>query len=166
MQALVATAPNVGLGFAKPEDVRRAKLETPLRVYLVRLDALQAMNDRTPLSSLLLDARRTLYPVTVDGRVVSGLFAQENNGTWTVQQFGEAALARTSDAHRRSVNDILVWIPAAKLYFVGSGTGNALTLTPLVNDPRFGFAVDQNMPARAVLERVAHAMADYNGLPQ
>jgi hypothetical protein len=154
------------LGFASPEEVRQAQLASPMQVFRVELDALMRMTSRTPPEALLIDARRTLYPVTVERRVATSLFVMQHNDGWRATDFGNAAIARATSAHRRGPDDFIVWIPAAKLYFIGRRSGLDLMLTPIMDDSRFGFRAGTPLPAQRALLTVQRGMAGYNGLPQ
>ncbi|MBV9783871.1 MAG: hypothetical protein JO264_08630 [Acidisphaera sp.] len=155
-----------GLGFASPDDIGRAELGTPLPFYRIELEALRRYTPNTPAQDLLVNAQRSLYPVMVDGRVASSIFVTGHNDGWRATDFGNADLARATSAMRRVPSDIVVQIPAAKLTFIARGQGADMTLTPVMDDPRFGFRAGQALPASRVLPIVQRGMADYNGLPQ
>jgi hypothetical protein len=166
LQKIVTPQNYAGLGFASPEDVRRAQLASPMPVYRVELNTLRQMGPGTPVMTVIVDARRSLYPVSVDGRVATSLFVMRHNDGWRATDFGSAAVARATAAYGRAPDDIIVWIPAAKLYFIGRRLGPNLTLTPVMDDPRFDFKAGETLPAQRALLRVQRGMAGYNGLPQ
>jgi hypothetical protein len=166
LQQLVTPQNYAGLGFSSPEDVRRAQLASPIPVFRVELNTLMQMTRQTPPSAVLVDAQRVLYPVVVDQRVATSLFVVRHDDGWRASDFGSAAVARSTTALRRGPGDFIVWIPAAKVYFIGRGSGASLTLTPIMNDPRFDFKAGTSLPAERALLAVQQGMVGYNGLPQ
>jgi hypothetical protein len=166
LQVMVTPDNFRGLGFASLDDVRRAQLGAPLPMYRVELDALRRFTARTPPEDVIVDAQRSLYPVMVDERVAMSIIVTGHADGWRATDFGNAALARAVTATRRSPEDVIVQIPAAKLVFIGRGAGAKMTLTSIVDDPRFGFKAGQALPASRVLIAVQRGMQGYNGLPQ
>jgi len=166
LQSLVTAENYRGLGFAAPDDVRRAQLGAPLRIYRVELDTLRKFTPSTRPEDVLVNGQRSLYPVMVDGRVATSLFVTGRSDGWRATDFGNAALARATAAVRRTPDDVIVQVPAAKLAFIGRGAGAEMTLTPIADDARFGFKAGEPLPASRALLEVQRGMADYNGLPQ
>ena len=166
LQQLVTPQNYAGLGFSSPEEVRRAQLGSPMPLFRVELNTLMQMTPQTPSSTVLVDARRSLYPVVVDQRVASSLFVMRHDDGWRATDFGSAAVARLTTEFRRGPQDFIVWIPAAKVYFIGRGAGPNLTLTPVMNDPRFDFRAGASLPAQRALLAVQRGMVGYSGLPQ
>ncbi len=165
MQSLVRTENFQGLGFTSVEQVKNAQLGDPLKVYRVPLDELTAYKEGGNASVLLQDAHKLIYPVTVDQQVVSSLSATQRDDGWRASEFGNSALTRALVAHRAGKDDFVVWVPALKVYFTARGEGEGLTLTSIMDDPRFDFKAGEAIPASrafAVLQKFA---AGYNGLP-
>ena len=165
-QGLVNAKNHAALGFTSPEDVRRAHLGEPMPVFLIRLDALQRFQEDTGSDTLLMDAKRALYPVEVDQRVATSLVVTQHDDGWRATDFGNSAVARAVTKHRSSPSDFIVHVPALKVYFVGRKTEGRLTLTPVTDDPRFDFPAGEPLPAERVLMALKQASQGYNGLPQ
>ena len=139
MQSLVRTENFQGLGFTSVDQVTNAQLGDPLKVYSVPLDELTAYKGEANASALLHDGHKLIYPVTVDQRVVSSLSATQRDDGWRASEFGNSALTRALAAHRTGKDDFVVWVPALKVYFIGRGEHEGLTLTSIMDDPRFDF---------------------------
>jgi len=166
LRSLVRTENFQGMGFSSVDQVRNAQLSDPMKLYIVPLDALTAYKGDASAAGLLQDAHKLIYPVTVDQQVVSSLSVTQRSDGWRANDFGNSALTRALVAHRASKDDFVAWVPALKIYFSARGAGDALVLTPIMDDPRFGFKAGEAIPASrafAVLQKNAGA---YNGLPQ
>ena len=166
LRSLVQQQNYAGLGFSSLEQAQHAQLAEPMRIYRVGLDALTAFKEGSNVDSLVVDGRKSIYPVTADQQVVSSVSVTQREDGWRATDFGNAALARALASHRQSKDDIVVWVPAMKIYFTARGSGESLVLTPIMDDPRFDFKAGEAMPASrafAVLQRNA---SGYNGLPQ
>ena len=155
-----------GLGFSSVEQAARAQLGDPMSLFSVRLDALTGYKGGADASGLLQDAHKMIYPVTVDQQVVSSLSVTQRGDGWRATDFGNSALTRALVAHKQSPGDFVVWVPALKVYFSARGTGEALTLTPIMDDPRFDFQAGQGIPASRVFAVLQRSAEGYNGLPQ
>jgi hypothetical protein len=155
-----------GLGFSSVEQAARAQLSDPMRVFSVRLDSLTGYKGEANAFGLLQDAHKLIYPVSVDQQVVSSLSVMERGDGWRATDFGNSALTRALVAHKQSPGDFVVWVPALKIYFSARGTGEALTLTPIMDDPRFDFQAGQGIPASRVFAVLQRSAEGYNGLPQ
>jgi hypothetical protein len=165
-RALVTKDNFKGLGFATVQDVQRATLGEPMKVFRVELDTLKRYRAETKPNDLLVDGHRSLYPVHVDQSVATSLYVNEHKDGWRPTDYGNAAVARALTRYRESKDDFVVNVPALKVYFVGRRNDEALALIALIDDPRFSFKAGEVMPAErvfAVLQKEAEA---YNGLPQ
>jgi len=154
------------LGFGSPDEVRRATLGQPLPIFRVGLDALNASTPQTNPNTLLVDARRRLYPVEVDRRVATSIFVTQASDGWRATDLGSAAVARAVTRYRTEPSDFIVHVPALKVYFVARRTQGALMLTPVVDDPRLGFKAGDPLPAADAFAALQKAAQGYNGLPQ
>ncbi len=166
MQSLVRAENFQGLGFSSVDQVKNAQLGDPLKLYRVPLDALSAYKGDANASGLLQDAHKLIYPVTVDQQVVSSLSATQRDDGWRANEYGNSALTRALVAHRASKDDFVVWVPALKIYFTARGEGEKLTLTTIMDDPRFEFKAGQDLPASRVFTILQKSASAYNGLPQ
>jgi hypothetical protein len=166
LPALVTPQNFRGLGFESPDEARRAQLGSPLPIYSVDLESLRRYTPSMRAEDVIANAQRSLFPVMVDGRVATAIIVTGRTDGWRATDFGNAALARATTAQRRSPEDVIVQIPAAKLVFIGRGSGARMTLTPIMDDDRFGLKSGEALPASRVLLQVQRGMADYNGLPQ
>jgi hypothetical protein len=166
LQSLVQQDNFQGLGFSSVDQVRSAQLGTPMSLFSVRLDTLTAYQGSGDPSILLQDAHKTIYPVMVDQQVVSSVAVTQRGDGWRATDFGNSALTRALMAHRQSQGDFAVWVPALKIYFTARGTGNALTLTPIMDDPRFDLKSGDGIPASNVFAALQRGASGYNGLPQ
>lgn len=154
------------LGFNSAEQAQHAQLGDPMNVFMVGLDALKAYKAGTNPSELLTDVHKQIYPVMLDQQTVSSVSVVHHNVGWTATEFGNAAVARALAEHRKNKDDIVVWVPALKVYFVARGSGETLALTPIANDSRFEFKAGESIPASRAFATLQHGIDEYNGLPQ
>ena len=166
LRSLVQQQNYAGLGFSSVEQAQHAQLSDPMRIYRVGLDVLKAFKEGSNVDSLLVDGRKSIYPVMVDQRVVSSISVTQREDGWRPTDFGNAALARALSSHRQSKDDIVIWVPAMKIYFTARGSGESLVLTPIMDDPRFDFKSGEAMPASRAFAVLQRSASDYNGLPQ
>ena len=154
------------MGFVSPEQVKTAQLGEPLRVFMVRLDALIAYKTDADSATLVQDAHKLLFPVTVDQQVVSSLTVTQRSDGWRATDFGDSALTKALVAHREGKDDFIVWVPAMKIYFDARGQGATLTLTPIIDDSRFEFRSGEALAGSRAFAALQRAASGYNGLPQ
>src|SRR5208337_3166353 len=143
-----------------------AQLSDPMKLYSVPLDALTAYKGDTNAAGLLQDAHKLIYPVTADQQVVSSLSTTQRSDGWRATEFGNSALTRALVAHRAGKDDFVVWVPALKIYFMARGTGEGLSLTTIMDDPRFEFKAGEAIPASRAFAVLQKSASQYNGLPQ
>lgn len=154
------------LGFKSPEEVRQATLGDPLQVYRVQLDALRAFTAETDPETLLVDIRRSLYPVKVGDRVATSVFVIADRRGWRASELGNAAVAQLVSRYRHGAGDFIVHVPALKSWFVADRVEGKLVLTPVMDDPRTKLRAGQTLPADVVFLQLKEASEGYNGLPQ
>lgn len=166
LQALVTQDNFQGLGFSSVDQAKSAQLGDPLSLYSVRLDALTAYKGDADASGLVQDAHKTIYPVTAAQQVLSSVSVTRRPDGWRTTDFGNSALTRALVAHKQSASDVVVWVPALKIYFTARGSGGAMMLTPIMDDPRFGLKAGEGMAASNVFGILQRGASGYNGLPQ
>jgi hypothetical protein len=154
------------LGFGSPEEVRQATLGEPLQVFRVQLDALRAFTGKTDPETLLVDIRRSMYPVKVGDRVATSVFVIGAGKGWRASELGNAAVAQLVSRYRHGAGDFVVHVPALKAYFVANRVEGKLMLTPVMDDPRTQLKAGETLPAEVVFVRLQQAAEGYNGLPQ
>lgn len=166
LRSLVNAQNFQGLGFSSVDQAKSAQLSDPMKLYTVPLDALTSYKGDTGASALVQDAHKEIYPVTVGPQVVSSLSVTQHSDGWRATDFGNSALTRALVAHRESTADVVVWVPALKIYFTARGSGNDLVLTPIMDDPRFGFQAGEAIPVNRAFAALQKGASGYNGLPQ
>ncbi|MFJ1471789.1 hypothetical protein [Massilia orientalis] len=154
------------LGFESEAEVRQATLGDPLQVYRVQLDALRAFTGNTDPETLLVDVRRSLYPVKVGDRVATSIFVTGSREGWRASELGNAAVARLVNRYRHGAGDFVVHVAAMKSWFVADRVEGKLMLTPVMDDPRTKLRAGETVPADVVFLQLKAASEGYNGLPQ
>ncbi len=154
------------LGFESEGEVRQATLGEPLQVYRVQLDALRAFTENTDPETLLVDIRRSLYPVKVGDRVATSIFVTGSREGWRASELGNAAVARLVSRYRHGAGDFVVHVPAMKSWFVADRVEGKLMLTPVMDDPRTKLRAGETVPADVAFLQLKEASEGYNGLPQ
>lgn len=166
LQQIVNAGNYASLGFDSLDEVLRARLGEPLQVYRVQLDALRAFTENTDPETLLVDIRRTLYPVKVGDRVATSIFVTGSREGWRASELGNAAVARLVSRYRHGAGDFVVHVPAMKSWFVADRVEGKLMLTPVMDDPRTKLRAGETLPADVVFLQLKAASEGYNGLPQ
>jgi hypothetical protein len=154
------------LSFESEAEVRQATLGEPLQVYRVQLDALRAFTANTDPETLLVDIRRSLFPVKVGDRVATSIFVTGGRDGWRASELGNAAVARLISRYRHGASDFVVHVPALKSWFVADRVEGKLMLTPVMDDPRTKLRAGETVPADVVFLQLKAASEGYNGLPQ
>jgi hypothetical protein len=153
------------LGFASPEEVKKAQVGAPLHIYMVRLDKLKEYADKEKPDTLLSETNEVLFPVVVDGQVRTGMKLRMVDGAWRFSSFGASETTRAlGAASKRAMSEakvaedkqLAVNVPALHLHFIGyrDARGN-LMLVPASDDERFKFKAGQSLPAQRVFAELA-----------
>jgi len=126
------------LGFESVNEAERATLGEPIQFFYVRLDQLREFKPEDDPNELLIDAKRYLYPVLVDGKLRSAVTVEMLKGKFVAVGFGGASLVAEYDKVRlmKSADGRkefkAVQIPSMQLNFLAhSGPGSDQVLTPL-----------------------------------
>jgi hypothetical protein len=126
------------LGFESLSEVERGSLAPSFRVFFVRLDSLRDFSQSDDARRLLIDAKRYVYPVMVEGNPRSAITVELLNNRWEAVGFGgggliaEYAKLRMMKTGEKSEEFVAVQVPAMQLNFLGQGVGGSeLLLTPL-----------------------------------
>ena len=171
----LVTADNArDMGFAEPGEAASATLGTPVRVQMVRLDALRQYQAGSDPASLLTEANRIIYPVMVRDQVKSSVIVEGSGSEWKASSFGGPHLVGQIARYRTDVTGRLnvaadsltvVHVAALNLYFLGYRVDGRLMLTPLENHPESKLEAGSSMPADQVFVVLAPIARNYNGLP-
>ncbi len=162
------------MGFDSPGEIREAALGVPMRVFMVRLDRLQEYEPGRPPDPLLTSIDVVIYPVTVKEQTRSSVTIGKIDERWVAMSYGSpnltGMLTRTrqanADASKLDASAyFVVRIPALNLYFIAHHDREVLILTPVLNDPDYGFEAGTAMPATKVFEAVLPAAKKHDGLP-
>jgi hypothetical protein len=130
------------------------------------LNSLEGRCNKTDPETLLVDIRRSLYPVKVGDRVATSIFVTGSREGWRASELGNAAVARLVSRYRHGAGDFVVHVPALKSYFVADRVEGKLLLTPVMDDPRTKLRAGETLPADVVFLQLQRASEGYNGLPQ
>ena len=173
----LVTAENYGkLGLPTAADAANAQLGTPVRDYLVRLDRLAGYKAGADVDALLTDTHIVHYPLVVGADPRAMVSMSLAKGDWQLVSVGEAQRsARLFGEVRKAAKGVpraegdqfSVRIPALLLEFAGSRDAqNALLLTPLQDNERWGLKAGVAEPAGKVFARLAPAAKAHDGLPR
>jgi len=166
---LVNPANAIDLGFAHEEDASKATAGTPMKVFEVGLEDLRAFTGKGA-EKLLIDVKRSFYPVRVDSKYVSSVFVDQQDDGYRATTFGNKSLAVAATKYRAKDTDFLIWIPSTSAYFVGrygeDTEGSTVFAVSVYDIPRLGIVAGQLAPLSDILSRLKDSVAHYNGLPQ
>ena len=157
------------LGFDTLEEVNQAKLAPPLEVFNVGLGQLKGYKSGQDAASLLTKSSASVYPVLVNDQTRSSVTIVHKEGGYEASSFGNAEIVKRIMALRNKESGtaaFIVRVPALSFYFLGTGAGAELRLTPIVDDPRTGLHAGEPLPAGAVLSQLVPLALAYNGLPR
>lgn len=161
------------LGFETADEVANARLGTPLRVYIVKLDALRQYQIGSDPNALLDEAPQLYYPVAIGAQTRASVVVEQAEGKWKAVSFGNAGLAKQiaqlskeTSSQTPSSPETIVQIPALGLYFLGQrNPDNKLALTPLATNATYNLRAGATEPAEEVFAKLVPAAKSYNGLP-
>jgi hypothetical protein len=165
LQKLVNEQNYKSLGFDSLDEVKRAQLAMPMRVYNIGLDKLKGYQAGQDPNTLLAASPETIYPVTVDGQVRTGVTIVHKEQGYEPSSFGNADIVKRLAENRHNEGEFAVRVPAFNMYFVGRRVEDRLVLVPIVNDPRLKVEQGQAVPIEVVLDQLKPYVDAYNGLP-
>lgn len=171
-QGLVTRDNSRQMGFDKPEDVRAARLDRPLRQFLVPLDRLRNYAVGSDPAGLLTGGESLFYPILVGSEVRSSIVLETGPSGWKASSFGAPRFARLVAAARGKgaastvAGEFVVRIPALNLFFLGHRSGSDLFLVPLLEDARLpSLRTGAPVPAKQIFEQLVPVARAHNDLP-
>jgi hypothetical protein len=171
----LVTADNArDMGFDSPAEAASATLGDPVRVQMVRLDALRQYVAGADPGRLLTEVNRVIYPVAVKDQVKSSIVIEGSGNQWKASSFGGPHLVRQVARYKAEVTARLrpaaesvtvVHIAALNLYLLGYRVDGRLMLTPLESHPEYRLEAGSSLPAEQVFAALAPIARNYNALP-
>jgi hypothetical protein len=171
----LVTADNArDMGFDSPAEAASATLGDPVRVQMVRLDALRQYEAGADPGRLLTEANKVIYPVAVKDQVKSSIVIEGSGNQWKASSFGGPHLVRQVARYKADVTARLrpaaesltvVHVAALNVYFLGYRVDGRLMLTPLENHPNYRLEAGSSLPAEQVFAALAPIARNYNALP-
>ncbi|HTZ89987.1 MAG TPA: hypothetical protein VMA71_06590 [Alloacidobacterium sp.] len=165
LQKLVNEQNYKSLGFASLDEVKEARLGQPMEVYNIGVEKLKNYQSGQDPNSLLTTSEETIYPVTVDGIVRSGVTLVHKEQGFEPSSFGNAEIVKRLAGYRQTPDDFAVRIPALNLYFVGRYVETRIVVAPIVNDPRLKVRAGEAAPLEVVVDQLRPYADSYKGLP-
>lgn len=172
---LLAQQINVkSLGFDSREQVKMARLGTPIADYMVYLSELKEYQTERPAAELLHATGRLIYPLKVNQNVQSAVTVTTDKESWKLESFGasqqirQLAEQRTTFARTEghAEKDLFqVRIPALQLMFVGLERTGKIYLAPLYDMPLYGLKKGTRYSAEQVFKKLVDAARKHNGEP-
>lgn len=80
-------------GLQSVDEAQRLTLETPLPLFYVRSDQLKDYKPGTDAGKLMINARRLLYPVALNGTGRIVITIEDRDGEWRLVSFGQQEIA-------------------------------------------------------------------------
>ena len=163
------------MGFESLSEVGAASLGEHLRVFMVRLDQLQKYQPGSDPNEILSGGDLVIYPVTVEEQVRSSIVVEKVKERWNATSFGGSNQVEMLTKVRKADSDstelpissyFVVRVPSLNLYFIAHRADKVLMLTPLLDDPSYGFKAGFTMPADKVFEAILPAANRHDGLPR
>lgn len=136
-------------------------LADPLPLYLVRLDSLRAYNVTKNARSILVDARRLIFPVRNRGEVRTALTMERGEERWELVSFGrfdiEGIVSAQAEVAGPPVRGLfVVLVPALNdLTFVGYSEANSFMLVSVRDRREVDLSAGTVLAANVVFERLA-----------
>lgn len=167
------------IGFKDSKDLGKAQLGSPLRLYNVRLVELQQFQPGDDPKKLLHDTQRLVFPLVVEGHIVSSFTAMENtffsapNGEMSLQPWRAARVTRTGfprlaqkleelrSNHQLSESSSIVWIAPLRLLLLGDVSGNPLVFTVMDDNQYLHLKSGETRNAAELFEQLAPVAKDF-----
>ena len=160
------------LGFDSLAEIRSARAEPAIPVYMVGLDTLRRYARGSDPVALLMPLDKAIVPLSVQGQVKSSVSVEMRDGRWSVESYGAPNLARALARARVAVANaaqgaapFAVHVPALNSYFLGHREGTRLMLTTVIDDPNLKVPAGRTLPAEDVFATLAPIAQAHNGLP-
>jgi hypothetical protein len=175
LNELVTKENCMAMGFKSLSEVRAAKLGEYMQVFMVQLDQLQKYQPGSDPNKILSGGNRVIYPVTVNEQVLSSIVVEKVKEHWNATSFGGSNQVKMltkvrkadSNSTRLPISSYFVLqIPALNLNFIAHQADEVLMLTPLLDDPSYGFKAGVTMLADKVFGAILPAAKGHDGLPR
>ena len=162
--ALQGLSPDAGfreMGFEPGAKLTDATLDDPLPELMIRLDEAAAYKAGQDPAKLLHDTGAFLVPVSVGGRVQSGITVVKNEKGFTTAQVGHQWLATTASQQVKGApgaakpeKPTLVRVPALRMSFLGRQEKGKTIFQAIGDYPDLKLKSGDSLPAATVLERI------------
>jgi hypothetical protein len=163
------------LGFQSLDEVGKAKLGSPVSVYMIKLDELKTLDPAADPKSMMHDLKEKLFPVHVGGSTRTALVVrQDAAGKWAMASVGDAATVKLLDEVRAlhgkasggTHEYILVKIPAIYQMFLARTDGaGKMHLITLREDKALGASKKgEERPANTVMGLLQKLAKDFKPL--
>lgn len=162
------------MGFDSPRQAKEVRLGIPLRIFMVELASLKKYRPGDEPDALVRPLDQVLYPVLVGDQTRSSMVISRIDEVWQPTEIGAASVIKVLDQLRKRSSDstklslesyFVVRIPALNLEFLGYRIDNTMMLTPLIDEPAYGFARGRPLPAARVFEALLPDAERHDGLP-
>lgn len=154
-----------GLGFQSVDEVKQAQLGQPIEVYNIGLEGLAGYQAGQDPNTLLTRSAETIYPVTINGSVRTGVTIIHKEQGYESSSFGNADIVKRLVEYRQSSGDFAVHIPAFNMYFLARRAGPRVMLAPVASNPRLKAQAGEATPLEAVVEQLRPYAESYDGRP-
>jgi hypothetical protein len=147
-------------------EISRAKLETPIPVYVIDPPHIMAYTSGQPIGRSMVFQRSYLYPVSVDGVPKSWFRVdQRSDNTWEVVELdsGDNLLGELLDQGKKLMQGttseklLCIEMPGVAS-FVGRFTKDDVALAALFNDPEFGVEEGKIISAKNLIVHVGDVL--------
>lgn len=167
------------IGFNDLKDLERAQIGAPMRLYNIQLVELQQFKKGDDPNKLLHDTQRLVFPLTVDGHIVSSITATENkffsapNGWTTFLPWRAARVTRTGfprlakkleelqSSHKISESSSIVWIAPLRLLLLAHVSGNPLVFTVMDDNQYLRLKSGETRNASELFEQLAPVAKEF-----
>jgi hypothetical protein len=163
------------MGFQSLDEVSKAKLGSPVSVYMIQLDDLKTLDPAADPKSVMHDLKEKLFPVHVGGSTRTALVVrQDAAGKWAMASVGDAATVKLLDEVRalhskatgKTHEYILVKIPAVyQMFLARTDADGKMHLITLREDKALGAAKKgEERPSKTVLELLQKLAKEFKPL--
>jgi hypothetical protein len=111
----------------------------------------------------------------VEKQIRSSIVVGKMKEKWTAVSFGGSNQIKMLTKMRKDMSEsiglpissyFVVQVPALNLHFIAHQADEVLMLTPLLDDPSYGFKAGATIPAKKVFEIILPAAKAHDGLPR
>jgi hypothetical protein len=147
------------LGFRSADEATDAnmKIGSAIAVMSISVDSLKGYSPSRDLAGLFKPTDQFIYPITVGGKVRSAITVRkmQKTGQWKAIAFGAYGVPLAAEQLNILDSVFFVRLYELELWFLGTLSGQELTLFPIKLTPAHGISIGKQENGRDALTKLA-----------